>query len=472
MKFLFYLALTLSLYSSALADEINQIRDSVERVMKKAPGKLSDYSIFVINGDATIYNLNDQTKRVPASLSKIPTAGAVLKYIPSTKKFITQILTDSGVKINANGSLKGNIYLKGGGDPSFVSETMWVLVNNLTRSGVKSVSGDVIVDDTFFDQEYIADTREDLRVDRAYDAPVSAMSFNWNSANIIVRPGESANDPALVVLDPVSKYFQLKNSAKTVAAGKPMTIKVEKQSSKSGDTFVVSGNIPLGHSEKIIYKNISAPTYWAGSNLISFLTQRGIEVTGSIKAGKSPTAAQVLASVESWPLGNIVADMMKFSNNYVAEMLTKHLSEPSFEKPGNLKEGVEKIKSFMREAGLKESEFTFESPSGFTRNNLITAKDLAQLLVYVRKDFRLFPEFLSSLPISGQDGTLKSRMTDPSVQGWVRAKTGMLKGTIGLAGYAGRKSGQIITFVFIYNGAGDTFKVRDFFDTAAEALVK
>ncbi len=451
------------------ADPYDSVRQAISKIIKKAPGKDGDYSIYVAAGDNVVYSLHENTKRVMASLSKIPTAGAILRKIPVTTRFKTQIM---GGKINEDGTIEGDIYLKGGADPAFVSESMWVLVNNLSRSGIKHVKGNIVVDDSLFDKNYISESRESVRVDRAYDAPVSAMSFNWNSVNICVRPGDTTGQAARVVLDPPNKYVQLINNAKTSKAGSKLNITVERKPLEPfGDQLEVHGTIPAGHGEKIIYKNISSPTLWSGYNLQSFLEQRGIKVDGTVKEGKVTASAETLAEVESWPVSYVVGDMMKFSSNYVAEMLTKHLSGPSETKIGNLKEGLEKIREFIADAGVAKNNYAFESPSGFSRENQMNAKDLAKILGFIRADFRLFPEFLASLPISGYDGTLKSRMTSPNVQGWIRAKTGMLNGVIGLAGFAGRKSGQILTFVFIYNGSADTYRVRDFFDNLSEALV-
>ncbi|MCB0362864.1 MAG: D-alanyl-D-alanine carboxypeptidase, partial [Bdellovibrionales bacterium] len=90
----------------------------------------------------------------------------------------------------------------------------------------------------------------------------------------------------------------------------------------------------------------------------------------------------------------------------------------------------------------------------------------------LRANFTVYPEFVSSLPILGVDGTLKSRMNQSSVKGWVRAKTGMLSGVAGLAGYAGRMDGGIATFVFLFNGKDKKTNVaKSLFDSLARQLV-
>lgn len=463
MQFLFGL-IFLSYFS--IGAELTTIKNDLKKSIDKAPGKTSEYSIWVGQDDGTpVFTVNEATARIPASLTKIFTAGAVLKKIPVHRRFLTEVWAGKNPEESA-------ICLKGGGDPTFVSETMWVLVNNFSRLGVKSIKQGIIVDDTLFDKQYIDPSRESVRVDRAYDAPVSAMSFNWNSINVIVRPGPTVGSPAIVYLDPETKYLRLKANVKTIGKGRER-LSVERKSLKPfGDLIEITGEYPLGESEKIIYKNISDPALWSGYAFIEFLSQRGIKVAGDVKVAPCPMDFEMVARSESWPLSMVVADMMKFSNNYVAEMLTKHLSNPTPSNPGSLEGGLVKIREIIEESGIEKSDYALINPSGLTRKNQFNAKDMGKFLQFIQRDFQIFPEFLASLPISGQDGTLKSRMPNPPAKGWIRAKTGMLNGAIGLAGFAGRQSGEVITFVFIYNGTTDTYKVRDFFDQIAEVLVR
>src|SRR5690606_2416139 len=130
-------------------------------------------------------------------------AGVLQVFTPGSK-FETHLMSDAVIK---NGVLEGNLYFKGGGDPSFVSEKMWYLVNEFTRNRVKEISGQVIVDDSLFDTERFDLGRDPNRVNRAYDSPIGAASFNWNAVNVFIRPGDKPGAPALVVADPVSPYL-------------------------------------------------------------------------------------------------------------------------------------------------------------------------------------------------------------------------------------------------------------------------
>jgi D-alanyl-D-alanine carboxypeptidase/D-alanyl-D-alanine-endopeptidase (penicillin-binding protein 4) len=155
--------------------------------------------------------------------------------------------------------------------------------------------------------------------------------------------------------------------------------------------------------------------------------------------------------------------MNKFSNNFVAEMLTKGLAvEPG--KRATLKQGVEIIKEELKKIGLDEKQITFINPSGLTRDNKFSAASLNKVLTAIKDDFSIFPAFVDSLPIAGIDGTLKKRFKGTDGEGWIRAKTGYLNNVVALAGYAGRRDGQVLTFSFLYNGPRDEGIVREAFD--------
>jgi D-alanyl-D-alanine carboxypeptidase/D-alanyl-D-alanine-endopeptidase (penicillin-binding protein 4) len=143
--------------------------------------------------------------------------------------------------------------------------------------------------------------------------------------------------------------------------------------------------------------------------------------------------------------------MLKFSNNFVAEMLAKNLAAENAQSQAKMKDGIEEIKKYLDGIGFSRKDYVLENVSGLTRDNRFTAKQLALVLNTIKNDFLIFPEFLSGLPIAGVDGTLKNRMKKGE-QSMVRAKTGYLDGVVGLAGYIGRKNNSPLVFVFMYNG--------------------
>ncbi len=420
-----------------------------------------------------VFGLNSTKPFVPASITKILTAAAALEYFPPGFQFDTQLLSDAPV---AKGTLQGHLYLKGGGDPSFVSEKLWFLINEFTRNDISTITGDLVVDDTLFDSVRVDDDRDPNRVDRAYDAPVGAMSFNWNSVNVFIRPGSKVGAPAVVKVDPESPYLELKSRATTAATGGKGDIQVTRVSKNKKDLIEVAGHIGLRSPEIVVYKSITSPDLWSGWNAVEFLKQRGIKVGGTVRAGSTPGSAQILAKAPSVPISEIVLDMMKFSNNYVAEMLTKNIAAAKGIKPATMKAGLEVVREFAKFNGVKSPEFRILNASGLTMENRITPMDLARFMLAAQGKFSVFPEFLASFPIAGVDGTLKSRFRGTTDRGMVRAKTGLMKigGVSSLAGYAGRADGEILPFVFIFNDSKglDVDRLWRLFDSLATALAR
>ncbi|PIS10702.1 MAG: D-alanyl-D-alanine carboxypeptidase/D-alanyl-D-alanine-endopeptidase [Bdellovibrio sp. CG10_big_fil_rev_8_21_14_0_10_47_8] len=448
-------------------------KKSLEALIKKSGIPEKNLAIYVAGGEGepiVVTAMQAEKKMTPASVTKLVTAAAVLNQFPPGSKFKTTLLSSAKVE---NGTLKGDLILKGGGDPSFVSETMWYLVNIFKRTGIQKIQGDIVVDDHFFDQVRFDESRQKERVDRAYDAPAGAMSFNWNSANIFVRPGDKVGGAANVFVDPENDYIELKAKVKTVKAGGKTAISIDrdKRGKGVGDLITVRGQIALDSKETVAYKNVTQPDLWSGSNLKSFLKQRDIEVTGKVRSGITPSGARLLAEAEGKLIEDVLADMDKFSNNYVAEMLAKDIAA-SIDPPGTLDKGMKALNSYMTRISVPSDQYELVNPSGLTRDNKMSAFALWKVLNDMHFQFKFQPEFTKSLPIAGIDGTLKNRMRGTPAERWVRAKTGFLTGVVSLAGYAGRADGTVLPFVFLFNGSADESHVRSLFDRMATSLVE
>jgi D-alanyl-D-alanine carboxypeptidase/D-alanyl-D-alanine-endopeptidase (penicillin-binding protein 4) len=461
---------------SAPGSQSNDLRKKIETIIKSKGFSKSELGLFVSESKegrlTEVYSLNADKLMIPASLSKIVTAGVALTKMGPDKKFKTQLLINGTPR---KGVVDGPLYLKGFGDPGFVSEDMWVLVNDFIRSGVQVIKGGIVVDDSWFDRVRKDPSREGSDVDRAYAAPIGAMSFNWNSVNVYVRPSTNTGKKAKVFADPDNDYIRVVNRTKTVSRRESSRFDVRRTSGGDefhGDVVTVNGNVSKSLDEKVVYKSILKPDLWSAYNLKAFLQRRGVEVEGEIRIGSAPMTAKVVAEKESKSLALITRDMMKFSNNYVAEMLTKHLAAEGGEQPATMETGIGILQSQVAQWGFADG-LKIYNPSGLTRQNKMKAKTLHDFLRKLTQRYDLAAENLASYPVAGLDGTLKSRMNGTAAEKWVRAKTGLLKGVSGLAGYAGRADGSIVTFVFLFNGSSSkTYTARDLFDALAVVLVE
>ena len=421
-----------------------------------------------------VYTLNENKLFTPASLAKIPSLLALYDFYPLSYSFKTVFASSAPIE---NGILQGDLVLMGGGDSSFTSESLWKLVNILTRSGITQIKGQLLIDDRLYKKEAPRAYSE-----RSYSAPSSASSFNWNSVAFYIRPAKKLHQKALVYANPQNSYIQVINKVKT---GNKNQITIKRLSvTKNQETFEIKGTIDIQSPEKTFYRNISNPPIWLGSNAISFLQQRGISVLGGVQKGhclgtflfdwplSQPGAkkkCRILAEWESRAFSFHSYNMMKYSSNFVTRMLVSHIPLLQGQSQGDLRVGMEQLRQKLKKRGL--SRFKLIEPSGLNRKNKFSAKDLHTALTQFEKQ-SYSPELLFSYPFHQGEGTLKNRFKNLPPDAFVRAKTGSLHGVLGLAGWVESKK-HSYRFVFIYDGPyKKREKAQKLFDEIVELLAQ
>lgn len=439
----------------------------MDSIVQRSGISQSELGLCVVSEGLVRFEKNKDQQMTPASLSKLLTGVAALKELSPEERFETRLYAQNKIK---KGVLESPLYIKAGGDPSFVSESMWVLVNHFTRQGVTAVRGPIFIDASIFDENYQDSSRQSVRVDRAYDAPVSGTSFNWNSVNVYIRPTEKG-EKALIIIDPQNDYFIVNNQVKT-GSGSGADIQISLDFENKRERITVRGTVGVNAKEVVKYAAIQDPIGWVGANLISFLKQRNIQVLDAgIEKGTVPSGFEVMAESKGWSVLEIVDGMLKYSNNFIAEMLTKQLAAQNNVKKAGIRDGVQQIQKILKFYNLEPSNYIFESPSGFSNKNKITSCRFAQFLNAVSKDFSVAPSLMATLARPGGEGTLLKRI--PGGEHFIRAKTGLLNGVVGLAGFASNAKGEVFSFVFMYNGkSSEEADARALFDKLALEVTK
>ena len=459
----FYILCFLLSFKAVTAKE-DSIPLQIQKEIKKHALKANSLGMIIsqINPNSTIspiYKLNENKLFIPASLAKIASLSALYELYPLSYTFKTSFVSSANIN---KGVLSGDLVLKGGGDSSFTSEYLWKLINNLTRSGLKKVEGNLLIDDSLYKKGSSLPYSE-----RSYMAPFSASSFNWNSVAFYIRPSKKIKQPALIFANPKNSYIEIINKVTTGSKNK-ILIKRKTASSKK-EIFEIRGEIDINSPEIVKYRNITKPALWLGYNSLSFLNQRGIKITGKVKKGACKNSCKKLAEWESRPFPFHAYNMMKYSSNFVTLMLVSHLPLLDGKKRGNLNQGMQKIKDYLQTTA-KINNFKMTEPSGLNRKNKFTAQDLQRLLIQSEKKY-YSPETLFSYPLARGKGTLSKRFEQLSSSAYVRAKTGSLYGVLGLAGWAGNQNNKYV-FVFIFNGkANKSMKAQELFDKVILSLI-
>jgi serine-type D-Ala-D-Ala carboxypeptidase/endopeptidase (penicillin-binding protein 4) len=390
---------------------------------------------------------NPDLPLVPASTLKIATSAAALNILKPDFAFVTEVFADQ-----VRNHSVGNLYVKGYGDPYLVSEELFTLARAVRERGLKEIRGNIIVDDSYFVPEPPLDENEKIGT-RAYHAPYSALSLNFNSVKVVVRPGKQIGDPSEVVIDPLSEYADVKAAVRTTKGNRPAQFEITKECSpENRETIQLEGTIGVNAPAKNRYVNVNVPSLYFGEVLREFLLREGIRIKGKVIRGKvTPTSQPYLEYANSRPLSAIIYGLNKFSNNFMAEQISLALGAKVAGPPGTREKGLSVIRKFLLSCGIPESNFSLSEASGLSRNNHVTASALVRVLSAAAKDFSYNAEYMSSFGVSGVDGTLKEKFTDPGVRRRIRAKTGNLRGVNALAGYAIAHDGRLMVFAAIVN---------------------
>jgi serine-type D-Ala-D-Ala carboxypeptidase/endopeptidase (penicillin-binding protein 4) len=460
---------------SGAARGAQRVKQEIESILPESKKglKVGILAVSLTKGDI-IYQRNADKALIPASVSKLFTAFATLKKLGPTATFKTHVYRTGSL---ADGKLTGDLYLKGGGDPSLVSERMWMLVNELVRSGIKSITGNLIADSTYYDEERTPDTRPTYLQDQAYNAPVGALSFNFNTTTIFVRPNDDVGKSPIVYTDPENSYIDVVNQATTGKSEGENTITVKRTSfvkGDIGDTVLLRGSIPQNSKEVRFYRNIVNPSLYTAHMFRTFWEKRGLELKGNVTEGKVPASAKLVLEFDSLPIWQIVWGMNKFSNNFVADQLMKKLGAEVWGPPGTLAKGLTALGDVLEDIGIPRKSYTIIDGSGLTRKTTVTPRQIVQVLTAAQKDHGMGAEFAASLGIGGEDGTLRNRLPSSKTKGsTVRGKTGSLDGVTALAGYLDTEGGEMVAFAAVLNDPRLKYgRMTGWVDSVAVALAK
>ena len=435
---------------SAAPDEA--LTASLKKLAAEAWKADIDAGVMVMDletGEVLFENNADKTYN-PASVTKILTTAAVLDALGPGYTFTTTVSRAGRLR---GGVLTGDLVVRGDGDPSLTLERLWRIASLVRVAGVTEVTGDIVVDDSWFDRVRTGNGYDDFDENRAYTAPVGAVSATWNTVAVAVRPGDSVGSPLEVALDPPTGYVTLRNFAKTSAPGSRRRVGVTIDNEKN--TITVSGTMPAGHREKFYYRPIDDPPRYFATLLKEYLAKEGVTVRGGIRTGEHaavPANAVALFRFQSEPLGVIARDLNKLSNNFTAEQLLKSLGAWRYGAPGTTQKGIDAIGEYLVKNGVPKGSWSIRNGSGLARDNEVSPRTFVRVLAAAYSDFEVRGDFVASMGIAGADGTLAHRMLGTPAEGNIRAKTGTVDGSTCVAGYARAGNGHTLAFAILMNG--------------------
>jgi D-alanyl-D-alanine carboxypeptidase/D-alanyl-D-alanine-endopeptidase (penicillin-binding protein 4) len=397
----------------------------------------------------TLFSKNADAMMQPASTMKMYTSAVAFDQFGTDHTFRTPVLHDGSLK--PDGTLDGNLYLKGVGDPSMSPrfwhdvEPMEALAKEIAATGIKRIHGDLVGDATAFEDKLVPDGWKTSYLGAAYAARVSALSLNENLGWVSVRP---AGGNALVTLEPATTMIPVESSVRLVAG----TGGVIRAVRRGDGAIVVSGTIGRNSPPQKYSLVVDNPALFTTGALHAALKKEGITVDGQTRLGQTPSRVEEVAAIESPPLAQIIGEMDRESINVVAELLFRASTYAATKQTATAASGLQHLRDLMeRKVGTSPDVVDVSDGSGLSLLDRLTPRSMVQLLSYVHgADWG--PTFHAALPVQGESGTLRRRAGDIPARGNLHAKTGTTNTVAALGGFVTAKNGEVLAFSLLYNG--------------------
>jgi serine-type D-Ala-D-Ala carboxypeptidase/endopeptidase (penicillin-binding protein 4) len=436
--------------------------------LRALAGATVGIAVLDVDSGRLLAAVNEHLALNPASNAKLYTAGAALAMLHGEHRYETTL---SG-KIES-AEVKGSLVLRGFGDPSLTTADLWALVQELRAYGVKRVTGDVLVDQKFYDAETTPPAFEQQPNEWAYfRAPVSAVALDENCILVTIRPAaEGLGGAARVEFDPPG-YVDMDGSVRTADPGTADNVELILAGSASRMTAHVSGAI-ASDSRLVRYtRRAEDPRLLAGYALKALLEQGDVKVAGDVKLGSG--SGHIVAKHMSEPLSSLLYGLGKQSDNFYAEMIFKSLGGETRSRPAKSGDAAELVAEWLSRIGANDKGVAFKNGSGLFDADRVTAYSTVELLRWAWRDPEVQPEYVAQLSIGGVDGTLRKRFRSEATRRHVRAKTGTLEDVIALSGYLLRSEGRgPLAFSMLFNGvAGKQDAARHAADKFVETIAR
>lgn len=422
----------------------------VQQALKAS--KLNDDALSLVMlpltgpGTPTVFNADVSVN--PASTMKLVTTYAALEVLGPTHQWKTEFFTDGTL---SSGVLRGNLYLKGGGDPKLNMEKLWLLMRDLRANGVQQVTGDLVMDRSHFVQPQLPVFNDDGNDDnKPFLVKPDSLMVNLKALRFVTRNDDGR---ILVSVEPPIATIRVDNQVKAAATKQCNgDVRYNPVAQPDGSVNVtVSGQLGNGCSSQTYLSLLDHPSYAAGA-VRAIWKELGGTIQGRDRVDVVPGNAKLLAKAFSPDLVEVIRDINKYSNNTMAQQLFLSLGQ-EFRNDADgddAKAAQRVVRQWLAKKGITASHLVMENGSGLSRAERVSARELAVILQAAWRS-PYAAEFLSSMPLAGMDGTMRKRLKRTPLLGQAHIKTGTLNTVRAIAGFSRDSNGNTWAVVAILN---------------------
>ena len=431
-----------------------------------AQGASVSAGAFDLDSGRPLQQLQASTRLAPASLTKLAVTAATLDHWAPDKTFTTRVYATGEVK---PGQIGGDLVLVGAGDPTLEYRSLLELAGQIKSAGVADIRGRIVVDLQPF-PAVDCETRDRCEALQhsatAYNAPLAAVGVDYGNWCINVQPTTPGRAAKIRGCGVAQLPIEVHGDINTVAAGAASGFRIDRVTRNGVDELRIGGRIAAGPAQRV-YRAMSNSALGVSLLLRETLIELGISVHGAAaveRGAQLPAAAQPIAQTEGLLLKEQLARMLRYSNNYIADVLTLDLAadlKPAPFATARLADAGRLLADLVYQKFEPRAERAAGPPillsgSGLTPENRLSAADLVALLVHEYRDSRYFPAFYGGLVVPRQSPFAFLRQGGPDWLDRVALKTGTMEEPVsvcGIAGYLRKKGGGWIAFAAIVNGS-------------------
>lgn len=365
---------------------------------------------------AVLFDHDGAEPLIPASNQKLVTAAAALDLLGPDYTFATTVTVD-----------ERTLYIRGEGDPSLDADDLDAIAQ-LVASKVDVASLDrIVVDDSAFSQRRFGPGYDPEGIGYAYTAPSGALSVDFNTVEVSVSPVPGQR-PLGIEVWPPSDHIVIDNNTRV---GKRRSVRISTHA-RNGKTVVrVDGSMPRRGRAEVERRRVIDPALHTGGAFARILAEHSASKPLPVSRGEAPAGARELVVNESEPLLDVLDQGLAYSNNFIAEQVLRTTAWQLTGEPGDWDAGQDILEEYW-DTVVGDEGFVATNGSGLTRQGRATAEGLVDLLAVAHRVSDHEESLLEALPVAGEPGTLKNRLTRSGRR--VRAKTGTLSGVSGLSG--------------------------------------
>ncbi len=427
----------------------HELPSSFKKLLKKYGIRKKDLSIYVkdINADKPLIALNTDTLRNPASTMKLLTTYAALKVLRPNYRWKTEAWIRGELK---QGVLDGDLILKGYGDPFLVHQNYWKFVQGIQDRGLREIKGNIIIDNSYFEIAHTDSGAFDNRPFRTYNAIPSALMYNFQASRFFFRPDKKGRRVDIVPYPLIPEYRYINKVRYTESRCRRSHY--FPTFSRSKNTLTISGEYSIKCGQQFMLRVLSDPVHHAFNGFRDFWQGMGGTLSGVMQEGTLQPGDKKFHTYYSDSLGNQIRVINKWSNNVMTRQLMLTLGAKKYGAPGTLQKGRRAILETLADNGINNKGVIIDNGSGLSRKARVSARQHAELLERAWRD-EFMPEFMSSLSLSGLDGTLVNRFRHDDMRGRSHMKTGTLRNAKAIAGYMLNRKGKWLIVVMHHNGS-------------------